>query len=243
LAVCMSRTNGPTRSVAASTPPSGEITMSKLPTSERSFRVTTTAISSRRSRSGSSPVVSVSIQAIRSGFAAGTLSAPRSRCLPQWARGPSRGTVPCGHRFAHWAGQKHTGSTPDGYDRTRGPERRPWPRGRAPGRSHRRVERHPSEGGRMKMPTLATRSSCEDCGITGVAGDIPDGAPASTPQLLELLADRGDMEAYSTVLARYQLGDTLLPWEHHHRAVEPVSQIDPEDVPTCHGWPMRAAPG
>lgn len=117
----------------------------------------------------------------------------------------------------------------------------------------------------MKMPTLATRSSCEVCGtpmhrtwtddltdyrwraedgsITGVAGDIPDGAPASTPQLLELLADRGDMEAYSTVLARYQLGDTLLPWEHHHRAVEPVSQIDPEDVPTCHGWPMRAAPG
>src|SRR5699024_3310764 len=150
------------------------------------------------------------------------------------------GTVPCGHRFAHWAGQKHTRSTPDGYDRTRGPERRPRPRGRAPGRSHRRVERHPSEGGRMKMPTLATRSSCEVCGIpmqrtwtddltdyrwraedgsiTGVAGDIPDGAPASTPQLLELLADRGDMEAYSTVLARYQLGDTLLPWEHHHRA-------------------------
>lgn len=117
----------------------------------------------------------------------------------------------------------------------------------------------------MKSPALTTWSTCEVCGaamrrtwtddlmdfswraedgsITGLAGDVPAGAPTSTPQLLELLAERGDMEAYSSVLARYQLGDTLLPWEHHHRAVEPASQIDPEDVPTCHGWPMRAAPG
>lgn len=117
----------------------------------------------------------------------------------------------------------------------------------------------------MKAPTLTTRSACEVCGIsmrrtwtddlmdfrwraedgtiTGIAGDVPTGAPTSTPQLLELLAEHGDMEAYSSVLVRYQLGDTLLPWEHHHRAVEPASQIAPEDVPTCHGWPMRAAPG
>jgi len=117
----------------------------------------------------------------------------------------------------------------------------------------------------MRPPAVTTRSACticdipmrrewtddlldyrwraEDGTITGIAGDVPDGAPTSTPQLLELLAVRGDMEAYSSVLARYQLGDTLLPWGHHHRAVEPASHIDPEDVPTCHGWPMRAAPG
>lgn len=117
----------------------------------------------------------------------------------------------------------------------------------------------------MKPPALTARSACEICGTpmrrtwtddlmelrwraedgstTGIADDVPDCAPTSTPKLLELLAERGDIEAYSSVLARYQLGDTLLPWEHHHRAVEPASQIDPEDVPTCHGWPMRAAPG
>jgi len=51
------------------------------------------------------------------------------------------------------------------------------------------------------------------------------------------------MEAYSSILARYQLGDMLLPWEHHHRAIEPASRITPDKVPECHGWPMRAAPG
>lgn len=117
----------------------------------------------------------------------------------------------------------------------------------------------------MKAPTITTRSTCEVCGIpmhltwtedlsdfrwraedgsvTGIAGDVPAGAPTSVPQLLDLLSERGDMETYSSVLARYQLSDTLLPWEHHHRAVEPTSQITPDDVPTCHGWPMRAAPG
>ncbi|WP_394216998.1 hypothetical protein [Brachybacterium vulturis] len=72
---------------------------------------------------------------------------------------------------------------------------------------------------------------------------MPDGAPTSTPELLELLAARGDMHSYSTVLARYQLGHLELPWEHLHHAVEPTSEIDPQDVPDCHGWPMRAAPG
>lgn len=117
----------------------------------------------------------------------------------------------------------------------------------------------------MRPPIATTRSACAVCGTrmrriwtedladfrwhavdgstTGIAEDVPAGAPADTPALLELLAGAGDMEAYSSVLARYQLGDTLLPWEHRHRAIEPASQIAPDDVPECHGWPMRAAPG
>ena len=80
-----------------------------------------------------------------------------------------------------------------------------------------------------------------DGSTIGIAEDVPAGAPADTPALLELLAGAGDMEAYSSVLAPYQLGDTLLPWEHRHRAIKPASQISPDDVPECHGWPMRAA--
>lgn len=83
----------------------------------------------------------------------------------------------------------------------------------------------------------------EDGTIRGIAGDVPDGAPTSTPELLELLAARGDMHSYSTVLTRYQLGHLELPWEHLHRAIEPASEINSEHMPECHGWPMRAAPG
>lgn len=79
--------------------------------------------------------------------------------------------------------------------------------------------------------------------IVGTAEGVPTGAPTNTPELLELLAERGDMHSYSTVLARYQLGHLDLPWEHLHRAIEPASTIDPQVVPECHGWPMRAAPG
>lgn len=117
----------------------------------------------------------------------------------------------------------------------------------------------------MTTTQLTTRSECAICGtlmrrtwtddltdytwravdgtIVGTAEDVPPGAPTNTPELLELLAARGDMHSYSTVLARYQLGQLELPWEHLHRAVEPASTIDPQDVPECHGWPMRAAPG
>src|SRR5699024_9845187 len=129
--------------------------------------------------------------------------------------------------------------------------------------SHRRMEAR--EGRSMRAPAVTSRSVCAVCGtpmrrdwtddlmdfrwraedgtITGVAGDVPDGAPTSTPTLLQLLADRGDTQGVSTALARYQPGDSLLPWAHHHRAVEPASRTAPEDVPTCHGWPMPAAPG
>lgn len=120
----------------------------------------------------------------------------------------------------------------------------------------------------MKPPTIthrSTRFECALCGtrmrrtwtddltdftwravdgtIVGTAEDVPAGAPSSTPELLELLAERGDMHSYSTVLARYQLGHLELPWEHLHRAIEPASEIAPAGVPECHGWPMRAAPG
>lgn len=117
----------------------------------------------------------------------------------------------------------------------------------------------------MTTTQLTERSECAICGtpmrrtwtddltdyawraidgtIVGTAEDVPAGAPTNTPELLELLAERGDMHSYSTVLARYQLGHLELPWEHLHRAVEPASEIDPRDVPECHGWPMRAAPG
>lgn len=117
----------------------------------------------------------------------------------------------------------------------------------------------------MTTTQLTTRSECATCGtpmrrtwtddltdytwravegtIVGTAEDVPAGAPTNTPELLELLAERGDMHSYSTVLARYQLGHLDLPWEHIHRAIEPASTIDPQDVPECHGWPMRAAPG
>lgn len=117
----------------------------------------------------------------------------------------------------------------------------------------------------MGITYLITRSECAICGIpmrrawtddltdytwravdgsiVGTAEDVPAGAPTSTPELLELLAAQGDMHTYSTVLARYQLGHLELPWEHLHRAVEPASEIAPADVPECHGWPMRAAPG
>lgn len=130
------------------------------------------------------------------------------------------------------------------------------------------VADHLPGGAVMKPPTItsrSTRSECAVCGtpmrrtwtddladfhwraedgsITGSAEDVPAGAPTSTPQLLDLLAERGAMEAYSIVLARYQSGHWQLPWEHLHRAVEPNSEISPEDVPDCHGWPMRAAPG
>lgn len=115
------------------------------------------------------------------------------------------------------------------------------------------------------LTDLATESECAICGtrmrrtwtddltdyrwratdgsILGIAGDVPAGAPTSTPELLNLLAARGDMHTYSTVLVRYQSGCLELPWEHLHRAIEPASMIAPEDVPDCHGWPMRAAPG
>ena len=117
----------------------------------------------------------------------------------------------------------------------------------------------------MRPPIITTRSTCAVCGTamrrtwtedltdyrwraedgstTGIAEDVPAGAPADTPALLDMLAEAGDMEAYSSILARYQLGDMLLPWEHHHRAIEPASRITPDKVPECHGWPMRAAPG
>lgn len=117
----------------------------------------------------------------------------------------------------------------------------------------------------MTTTALTTRSECAICGtpmrrawsddltdytwravdgsIVGTAKDVPPGAPTSTPELLELLAARGDMHTYSTVLASYQLGHLELPWEHLHRAAEPASTIDPQDVPECHGWPMRVAPG
>lgn len=117
----------------------------------------------------------------------------------------------------------------------------------------------------MTTKELTTRSECAICGtptrrtwtddltdytwravdgtIVGTAKGVPAGAPTNTPELLELLAERGDMHSYSTVLARYQLGHLELPWEHIHRAIEPASTIDPQDVPVCHGWPMRAAPG
>lgn len=117
----------------------------------------------------------------------------------------------------------------------------------------------------MSITYLITRSECAICGapmrrawtddltdytwravdgtIVGTAEDVPAGAPTSTPELLELLAAQGDMHSYSTVLTRYQLGHLELPWEHLHRAVEPASEIDPDDIPECHGWPMRAAPG
>lgn len=117
----------------------------------------------------------------------------------------------------------------------------------------------------MTTTQLTTRSKCAICGtpmrrtwtddltdytwraidgtIVGTAEGVPAGAPTNTPELLELLAERGDMHSYSTVLARYQLGHLDLPWEHIHRAIEPDSTIDPQDVPECHGWPMRAAPG
>lgn len=120
----------------------------------------------------------------------------------------------------------------------------------------------------MQPPTIthrATRSGCAICGtpmrrtwtddltdftwraedgtIRGIVGDVPAGAPTRTPELLELLAARGDMHSYSTVLVRYRMGHLELPWEHLHRAIVPASEIDPEDVPECHGWPMRAAPG
>jgi hypothetical protein len=116
----------------------------------------------------------------------------------------------------------------------------------------------------MTTKELTTRSECTICGIlmrrtwtddftdytwravdgtiVGTAEGVPAGAPTNTPELLELLAERGDMHSYSTVLACYQLGHLDLPWEHLHRAVEPASTIDPQDVPECHGWPMRAAP-
>lgn len=111
---------------------------------------------------------------------------------------------------------------------------------------------------------LATESECVVCGtsmrrtwtddltdftwraidgtIVGTTADVPADAPTNTPELLELLAARGDMHSYSTILARFQQGHVELPWEHPHRAVEPVSTIALEDVPECHGWPMRAAP-
>ncbi|MGP9843319.1 hypothetical protein [Brachybacterium sp. 107] len=117
----------------------------------------------------------------------------------------------------------------------------------------------------MTTTQLTTHSECAICGtpmrrtwtenltdftwravdgtIVGTVEDVPAGAPTNTPELLELLAAQGDMHSYSTVLARYQLGHLELPWEHLHRAVEPASMIDPQDVPECHGWPMRAAPG
>lgn len=117
----------------------------------------------------------------------------------------------------------------------------------------------------MTTTQLPTSSECVHCGtpmrrtwtddltdytwraldgtITGTVGDIPASAPTSTPELLDLLAARGAMHAYSMVLARYQLGALELPWEHLHRVIEPPSTIDPRDVPNCHGWPMRAAPG
>ena len=117
----------------------------------------------------------------------------------------------------------------------------------------------------MTTTQLTTRSECSICGtpmrrtwtddltdytwravdgtIVGTAEDVPAGAPTSTPEPLELLAARGDMHSYSTVLARYQQGHLELPWEHLHRAIEPASTIDPQDVPDCHEWPMRAAPG
>ena len=81
-----------------------------------------------------------------------------------------------------------------------------------------------------------------DGSIRGIAGDVSAGAPAKTPELLDLLAARGDMHTYATVLVRYQSGCLELPWEHLHRAIEPDSKIAPEAVPVCHGWPMRAAP-
>ena len=112
---------------------------------------------------------------------------------------------------------------------------------------------------------LATESECAICGTPmrrvwtgeltdyrwmavdgsshGTALDVPEGAPTSTPELLDLLAGRGDMHTYSTVLVRYQNGHLQLPWEHMHRAIEPASTLAPEHVPECHGWPMRAAPG
>lgn len=115
------------------------------------------------------------------------------------------------------------------------------------------------------LADLATDSECVVCGTSmhrtwtddltdfawraidgttvGATAGVPAGAPTNTPGLLELLAVRGDMHAYSTVLTSYQMGSLELPWEHLHRAIEPASQIDPEDVPECHGWPMRAAPG
>lgn len=115
------------------------------------------------------------------------------------------------------------------------------------------------------LADLATESDCAVCGvpmrrtwtddltdyrwravdgsIRGTAGDVPAGAPTSTPELLDLLAARGDMHTYSTLLVRYQSGHLELLWEHLHRVVEPVSKIAPDDVPECHGWPMRAAPG
>lgn len=117
----------------------------------------------------------------------------------------------------------------------------------------------------MTTTQLTTRSECAICGtpmqrtwtddltdytwravdgtIVGTADGVPAGAPTNTPELLELLAAQGDMHSYSTVLAHYQLGHLELPWEHLHRAVEPASTVDPQNVPVCHGWPMRAAPG
>lgn len=82
-----------------------------------------------------------------------------------------------------------------------------------------------------------------DGSISGTAEGVPAGAPTSTPDLLELLAARGDIHTYSIVLVRYQNGFLELPWEHLHRAIEPATQIAPEQVPDCHGSPMRAAPG
>ena len=85
------------------------------------------------------------------------------------------------------------------------------------------------------------RWRAEDGSVVGVANDVPDGAPESTEELLDLLVLRGDFEAYSSLLALYENGSTLLPWEHRHQAIEPPSPD--QEVPECHGWPMRAAPG
>lgn len=129
--------------------------------------------------------------------------------------------------------------------------------------AHRTDVRTPRGHQDLRPPLLNTRSSCAVCGapmrriwtddladfrwsaedgsVVGVAKDVPDGAPESTEELLDLLVTRGEFEAYSSLLALYESGSTLLPWEHRHQAIEPPT-LD-QLVPECHGWPMRAAPG
>lgn len=116
----------------------------------------------------------------------------------------------------------------------------------------------------VKAPIVITRSECATCGTpmvrrwtddladfhwwaedgstVGTTKPVLDGAPKSWPELLEHLEANGSAESYSLALTRYQAFPLQpLPWEHRHEAIVPPS-IE-QEIPECHGRPMRAAPG
>ncbi|UQN30500.1 hypothetical protein [Brachybacterium kimchii] len=75
---------------------------------------------------------------------------------------------------------------------------------------------------------------------------VPEDAPTTWIDLLDHAESLHDgLETYSTLLALFETGGGIqpLPWQHRHRAIEPPTKIDPREVPQCHGWPMRLAPG